>query len=153
MRSHAEAGAANAQLELGKAYAIGVGVPRDDAEALRWYQKAADQGSAEARFLVTLRSSSVIGAARPLTPQQKALRSELDRRIRRNDELLSTLRDPMIELTQIAVVQSGDDVSIRGKGRDGGSSVLPSLKNHATIGGETDGVPVTPTNTSLTCPQ
>ena len=32
------------------AYANNEGVPKDEAEAIRWYQKAADQGYAKAQF-------------------------------------------------------------------------------------------------------
>ena len=45
----AEDGNAEAQLDLGKAYAEGHGVPRDDARAAIWYRKAALQGNAEAQ--------------------------------------------------------------------------------------------------------
>jgi TPR repeat protein len=34
------------QRSLGRAYEAGEGVPRDDAEAVRWFRKAADQGDA-----------------------------------------------------------------------------------------------------------
>jgi uncharacterized protein len=37
----------NAQYNLGVMYAIGQGVPEDDAEAVKWYRKAAEQGHAE----------------------------------------------------------------------------------------------------------
>jgi TPR repeat protein/tRNA A-37 threonylcarbamoyl transferase component Bud32 len=45
----AESGNADAQLRLGKSYAEGHGVPRDDARAAIWYRKAALQGNAEAQ--------------------------------------------------------------------------------------------------------
>jgi hypothetical protein len=38
-----------AQISLGYAYADGIGVPKDRAEAVRWWRKAADQGNAEAQ--------------------------------------------------------------------------------------------------------
>ncbi|MXX74894.1 MAG: protein kinase [Holophagales bacterium] len=41
---------AEAQFNLGKMYAEGLGVPHDDAEAVRWYRLAAEQGHAEAQF-------------------------------------------------------------------------------------------------------
>jgi hypothetical protein len=40
----------NAQFSLGACYEDGTGVPQDDAEAVRWYRLAADQGHAKARF-------------------------------------------------------------------------------------------------------
>ena len=41
---HAEQGNAVAQFNLGVMYANGQGVPKDDAEAARWYRLAAEQG-------------------------------------------------------------------------------------------------------------
>ena len=42
-------GERKAQYNLGVMYDNGEGVPKDDAEAVKWYQKAADQGNADAR--------------------------------------------------------------------------------------------------------
>ena len=46
LRVRAEAGDAEAQNNLGVMYANGEGVPQDDAEAVRWYGLAAEQGHA-----------------------------------------------------------------------------------------------------------
>ena len=43
---HAEQGDATAQYNLGVMYALGEGVPENDAEAATWYRKAAEQGHA-----------------------------------------------------------------------------------------------------------
>ena len=48
LKAKAEAGDASAQASLGKAYKDGNGVPKNDAQALRWFHKAADQGDASA---------------------------------------------------------------------------------------------------------
>ena len=48
LRPIAEGGDARAQILLGILYEYGSGVPRDDAEAVRWYRLAAEQGSANA---------------------------------------------------------------------------------------------------------
>jgi TPR repeat protein len=45
----ADAGNAKAQNYLGVLYDHGYGVPRDDAQAVAWYRKAADQGNPEAQ--------------------------------------------------------------------------------------------------------
>jgi TPR repeat protein len=50
LRSQAELGDAQAQLALGTAYEQGQGVTRDLEQALRWYQRAAEQGLAEAQY-------------------------------------------------------------------------------------------------------
>uniref|UniRef100_Q01UB4 Sel1 domain protein repeat-containing protein n=1 Tax=Solibacter usitatus (strain Ellin6076) TaxID=234267 RepID=Q01UB4_SOLUE len=49
LRRRAEGGDAKAQLDLGRAYENGAkGTQRDQAEAIRWYRKAAEQGNVEA---------------------------------------------------------------------------------------------------------
>ncbi|MEO2138918.1 MAG: tetratricopeptide repeat protein [Thermoleophilia bacterium] len=51
LRVRAEAGDAEAQLNLGFRYAAGLGThPQDHAEAVRWYRLAADQGNASAQY-------------------------------------------------------------------------------------------------------
>src|SRR5579864_6884354 len=49
LQSKAEAGNAEAQLGLARAYQDGNGVPRNDERAVKWYRKAADQGNAIAQ--------------------------------------------------------------------------------------------------------
>ena len=49
LKQSAEQGDADAQFNLGYAYALGNGVPKDDVEALKWYRKAAEQGHADAQ--------------------------------------------------------------------------------------------------------
>ena len=44
----AEQGDAEAQNRLGVFYSIGLGVPEDDAETVRWFRLAAEQGDASA---------------------------------------------------------------------------------------------------------
>ena len=50
VRQAAEQGDATAQFNLGNMYANGEGVPKDDAEAVRWFRLAAEQGYASAQF-------------------------------------------------------------------------------------------------------
>jgi TPR repeat protein len=49
IRRSAENGYADAQLELGRAFEDGRGVPQNLSEAARWYRKAAEQGHAGAQ--------------------------------------------------------------------------------------------------------
>jgi TPR repeat protein len=49
LRQAAEGGDAAAQYRLGRMYFRGEGVPKDDAEAIRWSRKAAEQGYAAAQ--------------------------------------------------------------------------------------------------------
>ena len=46
-KAKAEAGDADAQYNLGLMYVLGEGVEQDFKEAVKWYQKAADQGDAD----------------------------------------------------------------------------------------------------------
>lgn len=50
VKKAAEAGDPASQTQLGVLYARGIGVPRDKAEAVKWYRKAADQGYANAQW-------------------------------------------------------------------------------------------------------
>lgn len=49
IRPKADSGDAQAQTELGRAYAKGEGVKQSYTEAAKWYQKAADQGNSSAQ--------------------------------------------------------------------------------------------------------
>lgn len=53
-RPLAEQGDAEAQANLGSAYAVGGGVPKDSAQAFYWHSKAARQGYAPAQMLLGL---------------------------------------------------------------------------------------------------
>jgi len=59
----AEAGDANMQVLVGSIYDYGQGVPQDDAEAVKWYEMAANKGNAKAQYQ--------IGAAYARSPQIK----------------------------------------------------------------------------------
>src|SRR5271157_4999690 len=50
--ANARAGDAGAQVKLGGLYYVGHGVQQDYAQAAAWYRKAADQGLAEAQFML-----------------------------------------------------------------------------------------------------
>ena len=50
LHRNAEQGSIDAQKYLGLMYRIGLNVPQDYAEAIRWYRKAAEQGDAEAQL-------------------------------------------------------------------------------------------------------
>ena len=49
VKQKADAGDRQAQFRLGSAYDSGTGVPRDGAEAMKWYLRAAEAGYAEAQ--------------------------------------------------------------------------------------------------------
>jgi TPR repeat protein len=50
LKEQALGGNAKAQLSLGMIYAAGYAVQKDEAEALHWYRRAAEQGDAEAQY-------------------------------------------------------------------------------------------------------
>jgi len=58
-RPLADQGDAHTQFNLGLMYRKGQGVTQDDAGAVRWYRKAADQGAAAAQFA---RQGHLLGA-------------------------------------------------------------------------------------------
>ena len=60
LRARAEAGDATAQLDLGLMYGTGRGVPQDFAEAVGWYRKAAEQGTALAQFASATRTPTAV---------------------------------------------------------------------------------------------
>ena len=60
-RAKADQGDAVAQYNLGVSYADGLGVPQDDAEAVRWLRVAADQGHAGAQFNLGVRYADGLG--------------------------------------------------------------------------------------------
>jgi TPR repeat protein len=55
LRPLAEQGDARAQCAVGLMYLLGQGVPHDDAQAVAWYRKAADQGNGDGQFGLGLR--------------------------------------------------------------------------------------------------
>lgn len=46
----AQAGDPEAQFSLGLMYQLGLGVPQDDKEAVKWHTRAAEQGDANAQY-------------------------------------------------------------------------------------------------------
>jgi uncharacterized protein len=49
LQQRADAGDAQAQFELARAYEDGKGLPQDDTKAVEWFRKSADQGNAQAQ--------------------------------------------------------------------------------------------------------
>lgn len=50
IQRRAQRGDADAQVDLGAMYELGMGLPRDGIEALRWYRLAADQGNVYGQY-------------------------------------------------------------------------------------------------------
>ena len=59
----AESGNADAQYKLGVMYVQGLGVPKDDREAVRWYTKAAEAGNARAQYILGVSYDLGLGVA------------------------------------------------------------------------------------------
>jgi TPR repeat protein len=66
----AEGGSTRSQKRLAQLYAAGVGVPRDDALALRWFLAAARQGDAESQFSAGMCHALGIGTPSDLVAAQ-----------------------------------------------------------------------------------
>lgn len=62
----AENGIANAQVALGSLYAYGRGVPQSDAEAVKWFRRAADQGSPDGLYALAMAVYAGKGVERDL---------------------------------------------------------------------------------------
>ena len=60
-RSLANQGLADAQFMLGNCYTLGEGVPKNDAEAVKWHRLAANQGLAKAQLMLGLQYASGTG--------------------------------------------------------------------------------------------
>ena len=65
-KAQAERGDATAQIALGVFCLAGAGVPKAEAEAMRWYRKAAKQGNLEAQlglgffYVGTLKAGAIV---------------------------------------------------------------------------------------------
>ncbi len=64
IQKKANAGDAEAQYNLGMCYANGVGIARDEAEAVKWYAKSAEQGLANAQNNLSVCYAKGDGVAR-----------------------------------------------------------------------------------------
>ena len=62
LKEKAAAGDAEAQLQLGLKYANGEGIP--EAEAAKWFQKAAKQGNAKAQLNLGMRYTNGQGVSK-----------------------------------------------------------------------------------------
>ena len=65
-RQAAEQGNAVAQFNLGRMYALGDDVPKDNVEAVKWYRKAAEQGNADAQTCLGVQYYRGFGVPRDL---------------------------------------------------------------------------------------
>ena len=80
--AHAHAGDAEAQYELGKQYTIGVFVEEDDAEAVRWWRKAIEQGHAGAMHSLAMPTSTARAWSKTETKPSAGLRKQGKLRLR-----------------------------------------------------------------------
>ena len=78
LRSKAEGGDSMAQCSLGMMYRKGEGVPKDAAEAAKWFRKAADQGDADAQYDLALMYRSGEGVPKDAAEAVKWYRKAAD---------------------------------------------------------------------------
>ena len=116
-----------AQFELGTMYANGVGIPKDDAEAVIWFRRAAEHGNADARYTLALRYDNGQGVekdgSQALDWYQKAAaqgnqdaRNRLDEAVSIIQLCRSTVARIQDELTSISNVEARkqvDEVAVR----------------------------------------
>lgn len=72
----AEHGDMNAQFSLGEAYRKGIGISYDEAESIKWYRKAAEQGHKEALYWVGFMYSTRCDDAEAVRWYRKAAEQE-----------------------------------------------------------------------------
>jgi hypothetical protein len=72
----ADSGDASAQYQLGVMYDNGIGVPKNEAEAMRWWRRAADQGNKDAQSHVEPAQKGTHNASRTLVPEQASVAAE-----------------------------------------------------------------------------
>ena len=71
IRNYADNGNPDAQLLLGMRYKDGEGIRKDDAEAVKWFTRAAEQGHAGAQFALGMKYQD--GEGVPLDREQAAV--------------------------------------------------------------------------------
>jgi uncharacterized protein len=102
VRTQAETGDALAQFELGWMFANGQGVLRDDAQALVWYSKAAEQKNPQAQIKV----GSIYATGRGVAPDAVEARKWFCRGIEIYQQLADE-GDPLAQLRLAWIYQSG----------------------------------------------
>ena len=120
--SSGEQGDADAQFDLGMAYAFGQGVTQDDSEAAKWLRLAAEQGVPDAQADVGMGFAFGLGVPQDLSEAVKWLSlaaPNLDRKRRR---LVARVRDDIEKRmtsarTSHSAANSGAAVTSRPKRR------------------------------------
>ncbi len=114
LRMHAEAGEAGAQSYLGFTYRYGLGVAKDEREAMKWYKMAAAQGDAEAES--ALKELSSLDENEKESPLVELTKDQLDALFKKADEeALRTLRSHA-EAGEPAAQSTLGEVFEQGKG-------------------------------------
>ena len=104
----AEQGNSWAQFNLGNAYATGKGVPKDEAEAVRWFRKAAEQGNPFAQqALEGMSASSQVVSGREATHDASQTQTEYTDRLTK----LAESGDAKAEYDRGRAYATGDGVS------------------------------------------
>ncbi len=105
-RPRAEAGDAAAQTLIAEIYSRGLGVPRDDSEANKWYSRAAEQGVAEAqfRYAMAIIEGDVVGEGKDAALRMLKLAADQGNRLAQfNFAQLTVQRKPGAQSTALAV--------------------------------------------------
>src|SRR5262249_34705445 len=110
-RRKADKGDPIAQFELGTMYANGVGIPKDDAQAVIWFRRAAEHGNADAQYTLALRYDNGQGVEKDVSQavdwyQKAAAQGNKDAR-NRLDEAAS-----IIQLCRSTVTRIQDELML-----------------------------------------
>ena len=87
----AEQGYAEAQYCLGELYALGKGVPKDYAKAMKWFLKAADQGHAYAQANLGIIYADGLGVPEDAAEAVKWFRKAADQELASAQTILGTM--------------------------------------------------------------
>ncbi len=90
VKARAQAGDPDSELELGLRYEHGEGVPRDLAEALKWYRKAAEQNYAPGQYYLGVCYANGVGVAKDPVEAAKWYRKAVEQNdVKAQDTLAS----------------------------------------------------------------
>jgi len=138
LRRLGEAGNAEVMVRLGRLYALGVGAPRDEAEALRWFQKGAAVGNLSA---MTAYAAGLLEGRGVARDQQEGLR--LLRQAADKGHLEAIYRNAVLLLEgKIVAKDTAEALRLFGKAADGGFT--PAMLDLAVMYNTGEGVRADP---------
>jgi TPR repeat protein len=138
LRRLADGGNAHVMFRLGRMYATGIGVARDDAEAVAWYRKSASAGNSSAKTSLAVMVIEGRGVAKD---QQEGLRLLREAADKDNNEAMYRLGVILID-GKIAAKDTAEAMRLFTKGAEAG--YVPAMLDLALLYNTGDGVAADP---------